>query len=139
MNPNNSKGNYSQIPESDQLDDMENPMSPEETEARLRLGFDDIHDALTDSYQAINCFWADFHNFLAQGTAVDFGVGVIVGGMFSEITSSLMKDILSPPFELLLGRSLTNWFYVLKQGKTPGKVYHTLEEAKEDGAITENT
>ena len=117
------------------------PMSPEEVEAeaRLRLGMDDIQGALTHANEAIHNFWTDFRTFLAQGTAVDFGVGVIVGGMFSNITASLMADILSPPFELLLGRTLTNWFFVLKQGETPGLEYKTLEQAREDGAITENT
>lgn len=48
-------------------------------------------------------FLADFKNFAMRGNVVDLAVGVIIGGAFGKIVSSLVTNIIMPPIGLLLG------------------------------------
>lgn len=48
-------------------------------------------------------FWGDFKAFAMRGNMIDMAVGVIVGGAFGKIVSSLVNDILMPPIGLLIG------------------------------------
>jgi large conductance mechanosensitive channel len=48
-------------------------------------------------------FWADFKTFAGRGNMIDLAVGVIVGGAFGKIITSLVNDILMPPIGMLLG------------------------------------
>ena len=41
-------------------------------------------------------FWREFKAFIARGNVMDMGVGVIIGGAFSNITNSLINDIIMP-------------------------------------------
>ena len=41
-------------------------------------------------------FLAEFKTFIARGNVMDMAVGVIVGGAFSNITNSLINDIVMP-------------------------------------------
>ncbi len=45
----------------------------------------------------------EFKSFAIKGNAIDMAVGVIVGGSFGKIVSSLVNDILMPLIGLLLG------------------------------------
>ena len=45
----------------------------------------------------------EFKSFAIKGNAIDMAVGVIVGGAFGKIVSSLVNDILMPLIGLLLG------------------------------------
>ena len=45
----------------------------------------------------------EFEKFIARGSVIDLAVGVIVGGAFGKIVSSLVDDILMPIFGLILG------------------------------------
>lgn len=49
-------------------------------------------------------FGKDFKAFISRGNVVDMAVGVIVGGAFGKIVSSLVSDIVMPLIGLLLGR-----------------------------------
>jgi large conductance mechanosensitive channel len=44
----------------------------------------------------------DFRDFIARGNVVDLAVGVIIGGAFGKIVTSLVNDIIMPPIGLLL-------------------------------------
>lgn len=46
----------------------------------------------------------EFKEFALKGNVVDMAVGIIIGGAFGKIISSLVGDILMPPLGLLLGR-----------------------------------
>lgn len=48
-------------------------------------------------------FFAEFKTFIARGNVIDMAVGVIVGGAFSNITSSLISDIVMPLLGILTG------------------------------------
>jgi large conductance mechanosensitive channel len=58
----------------------------------------------------------EFKNFAVKGNVVDLAVGVIIGGAFGKIVSSLVADILMPPISLLLGGvNFTNLNIVFKK------------------------
>ncbi len=52
-----------------------------------------------------NGFFAEFRNFIMRGNVIDMAVGVVVGGAFSKIVSSLVADIVTPFISLLTGAS----------------------------------
>src|SRR4051812_45014068 len=47
--------------------------------------------------------WSDFKKFALKGNVLDLAVGVIIGGAFGEIVSSLVQDLIMPLVGLLLG------------------------------------
>jgi len=47
--------------------------------------------------------WNDFKAFVMRGNVLDLAVGVIIGGAFGKIVSSLVNDVLMPLIGLLLG------------------------------------
>jgi len=48
-------------------------------------------------------FVADFRKFINKGNVVDMAVGIIVGGAFSKIVTSLVNDILMPMISMITG------------------------------------
>lgn len=53
-------------------------------------------------------FFADFKAFINRGNILDMAVGVIVGGAFSKIISSLVADIITPLISLATGKVALN-------------------------------
>ena len=49
-------------------------------------------------------FFHDFKEFINRGNVIDMAVGVVVGGAFGKITSSLVNDIVMPLISLMLGK-----------------------------------
>ena len=45
----------------------------------------------------------EFKDFALKGNVLDMAVGVIIGGAFSKIVSSLVNDIIMPLFSVILG------------------------------------
>ena len=60
----------------------------------------------------------EFKDFIAKGNVIDMAVGVIVGGAFGKIVTSLVNDILMPLIGLLLGGIDLTKMYVALDGKT---------------------
>jgi len=50
-------------------------------------------------------FFKEFKEFALKGNVMDMAVGVIIGGAFGKIVSSLVNDILMPPIGALLGNT----------------------------------
>lgn len=48
-------------------------------------------------------FLNEFKSFAVKGNAVDMAVGVIIGGAFGKIVSSIVDDIIMPPIGWLIG------------------------------------
>jgi len=48
--------------------------------------------------------WKEFKQFAMKGNVIDLAVGVIIGGAFGKIVSSLVADVIMPIVALLLGR-----------------------------------
>lgn len=86
--------------------------------------------------------WKEFRDFAFQGSFIDLAVGIIVGGAFGKIVSSLVNDLIMPPIGWILsGVDFANLFILLKRGKknsiTKGS-YKSLTQARDDGAVTIN-
>ena len=45
----------------------------------------------------------EFREFIARGNVVDLAVGVVIGGAFGKIVTSLVTDVVMPPIGLALG------------------------------------
>ncbi|NLM50787.1 MAG: large conductance mechanosensitive channel protein MscL [Clostridiaceae bacterium] len=68
----------------------------------------------------------EFKNFALRGNIVDLAVGVIIGGAFNKIVTSLVNDIIMPFFSIFLGRiEFSNLFFALD-----GKHYDTIAQAE---------
>ncbi|HHY18048.1 MAG TPA: large conductance mechanosensitive channel protein MscL [Firmicutes bacterium] len=78
--------------------------------------------------------WKEFKEFAAKGNVVDLAIGVIIGGAFGKIVTSLVNDLIMPLISQITGKvDFTNMFLALD-----GNHYPTLEEAKAVGAATLN-
>jgi len=76
----------------------------------------------------------EFKKFIMRGNVVDMAVGVIIGGAFGKIVTSLVNDMIMPPIGRLLGNvDFTNLFLTLN-----GQTYVSLAEAQKAGAPTMN-
>ena len=76
----------------------------------------------------------DFREFAVKGNVIDLAVGVIVGGAFGKIVTSIVNDMIMPVIGLLIGKvDFTNLFISLD-----GTKYLSLAAAKEAGAATLN-
>ena len=61
-------------------------------------------------------FMAEFRKFIARGSVLDMAVGVIIGGAFGKISTSLVNDVLMPAISMLTGGiDFTDWKLVLKE------------------------
>jgi large conductance mechanosensitive channel len=59
---------------------------------------------------------AEFKQFISRGNVVDLAVGVIIGGAFGAITTSLVKDVVMPPISYVMsGVDVSSWKYVIAQ------------------------
>lgn len=73
-------------------------------------------------------FLSDFKEFAMKGNVVDMAVGVIVGGAFGKIVSSLVNDIIMPVISLITGGDgISNLKYVLTP-ESKGKGGEIIEE-----------
>ncbi len=78
--------------------------------------------------------WKEFKEFAVKGNVMDMAIGVIIGGAFGKIVSSLLADILMPPIGLLMGKvDFSSLFFSLN-----GQAYPSLAAAKAAGAPTIN-
>ncbi|HVS79930.1 MAG TPA: large conductance mechanosensitive channel protein MscL [Candidatus Paceibacterota bacterium] len=79
-------------------------------------------------------FIGEFKKFIARGSVVDLAVGIIIGGGFNTVVSSLVNDIVMPPIGHIVGKVDFKDLYVNLSG-TP---YDSLTAAKAAGAATIN-
>ncbi len=75
-------------------------------------------------------FFADFKAFALKGNVVDMAVGVIIGGAFGKIVTSLVNDIIMPLISLVTGNvNFSELKYVFKQAVIENGVEITPEAA----------
>lgn len=77
----------------------------------------------------------EFKEFAMKGNVLDMAVGVIIGGAFGKIVSSVVSDILMPPLGLLLGKVDFSSLFIPLTEEAKGK---SLAAAKAAGAATIN-
>jgi large conductance mechanosensitive channel len=72
----------------------------------------------------------EFKEFAMRGNVVDMAVGIIIGGAFGKIVSSMVNDVIMPPIGKLMGNvNFADLFVTL--GKED---YESLAKAKAAGA-----
>jgi large conductance mechanosensitive channel len=65
-------------------------------------------------------FLQEFKTFAMRGNVIDLAVGVVIGGAFGKIVSSLVANIITPVIGLLVGGvDFKNLTVVLKDGEAP--------------------
>ena len=82
-------------------------------------------------------FIKEFKDFAMRGNVVDLAVGVIIGGAFGKIVTSMVNDILMPPIgKMMGGADFKDLFYNLDPNKLTkaGTAVKSLADAKDAGA-----
>ena len=83
-------------------------------------------------------FIAEFKQFIARGNVMDMAVGVIIGGAFGKISTSLVNDVIMPASAMLTGGiDFSSWKIVLKQAVAgaDGVIYASTEVAIRYGSF----
>ena len=76
----------------------------------------------------------EFKEFAVKGNVIDMAVGIIIGGVFGKVVSSLVNDIMMPPIgKLMKNVDFANLFIVLGPEK-----FDSLAQAKAAGVATVN-
>ena len=74
-------------------------------------------------------FFEEFKSFAMRGNVIDMAVGVVIGGAFGKITTSIVNDIIMPLISMITGGvDFSQWKWVLKEAVT---------EVGADGALVE--
>ena len=73
----------------------------------------------------------EFQEFIAKGNVMDLAVGIIIGGAFGLIVSSLVADIVMPIVGMAGNADFSNYFVPLSDAVTAT----SLEEAKKQGPV----
>ena len=74
---------------------------------------------------------SEFKDFIAKGNVMDLAVGVIIGGAFGTIVSSLTDDMIMPLVGLFGEADFTNFYLPLGEGIDA----RSLEAAREQGPV----
>lgn len=71
----------------------------------------------------------EFKEFAVKGNVIDLAVGVVIGGAFGKIVTSLVNDIVMPPIGVLLsGVNFTEFKWVVKAAVTDAAGVETAPE-----------
>ncbi len=78
--------------------------------------------------------WKEFREFAFKGNVIDLAVGVMIGGAFGKIVTSVVNDLFMPVLSLITGSlDFTKMFIAMD-----GKQYADIEAAKTADAATFN-
>lgn len=81
-----------------------------------------------------NSFFGEFKTFISRGNVIDLAVGVIIGGAFQKIISSIVNDLVMPVVSLLTGGINFNNGFIALDGNT----YASVAAAKDAGVAVFN-
>ena len=86
-------------------------------------------------------FFEEFKTFAMRGNVIDMAVGVVIGGAFGKITTSIVNDIIMPVIGVLTGGlNFGDWKIVLKEAVTSlNEAGETVVEAAEVAITFGNT
>ena len=67
-------------------------------------------------------FFKEFKEFAVKGNVMDMAIGVVIGGAFGKIVSSLVSDIIMPLISAVTGGlTFTNWKWVIREAVMDGE------------------
>ena len=87
--------------------------------------------ALHEAEQKGSLMLKEFRDFAMKGNVVDLAVGVIIGGAFGAIVTSLVGDVIMPIIGSIGGLDFSNYFIGLSKAVTATN----LADAKKQGAV----
>ena len=74
-------------------------------------------------------FFEEFKAFAMRGNVIDMAVGVVIGGAFGKITTSIVNDIIMPLISMITGGiNFSAWKWVLKEAVVAADGTVTLPE-----------
>ncbi|MFR7936783.1 MAG: large conductance mechanosensitive channel protein MscL, partial [Clostridium perfringens] len=76
--------------------------------------------------------WKEFKEFAMKGNVIDLAIGVVIGGAFGKIVTSLVNDIIMPVIGSLVGKVDFSNLYI----NLSGQQFNSLQEAQAAGAAT---
>lgn len=77
-------------------------------------------------------FFQEFKEFAVKGNVMDMAIGVVIGGAFGKIVTSLVSDIIMPVISAITGGlSFTDWKWVIREAVLNGE-----EVVKPEVALT---
>lgn len=79
-------------------------------------------------------FIKEFKEFAVKGNMLDLAVGVVIGGAFGKIVSSLVNDLVMPVISLFIGSADFSKLFISMNGVH----YETIEQAQEANAAILN-
>ena len=86
-------------------------------------------------------FFEEFKAFAMRGNVIDMAVGVVIGGAFGKITTSIVNDIIMPVIGVITGGvNFGDWKIVLQEAVTSvNEAGETVVEAAEVAITYGNT
>ena len=86
----------------------------------------------------INKLYSGWRHFAFKDDIINIAIGMIIANSFKNVIKSLVVDIITPCLiGFGVGTNTENLFVILREGSS-NKTYNTLQQAKEDGAVTLN-
>ena len=81
-------------------------------------------------------FFGEFKTFAMRGNVLDMAIGVVIGGAFGKITTSIVNDIIMPLVSMITGGvDFSAWKWVLKAAVTEAGEVVTPEVAVNFGSL----
>ena len=80
----------------------------------------------------------DFKSFAMKGNVLDLAVGVIIGGAFGKIVSSLVNDVIMPVIGLITGRVNLSEMKVVFQAANPDPIHPIAELSLKYGSFLQS-
>ena len=81
-------------------------------------------------------FFEEFKTFAMRGNVIDMAVGVVIGGAFGKITTSIVNDIIMPLISMITGGiNFSDWKWVLKEAVTEVAADGTLVETAAEVSV----
>jgi large conductance mechanosensitive channel len=74
-------------------------------------------------------FFEEFKTFISKGNVLDMAVGVIVGGAFGAITTSLVGDIITPLLAILFGSKNADALNIVLRNAEVNEAGEVVKEA----------
>ena len=115
-------------------DSMKRPGS----EPGRRILANDVNKQAIIFKEKVNKLYNGWRNFAFKDDIINIAVGMIVAASFKNLVNSLVVDIITPCLiGFGVGTNTEDLFVILRAG-SDNRTYNTLQQAKDDGAVTLN-
>lgn len=114
------------------------PTISSQTEKQIDIIENTVNETTIILKKKINSFYSGWRNFAFKNDIIKIAIGMIIANSFKNVIKSLVVDIITP---CLIGfgvGSNTEDLFVILQDGSSNITYNTLQQAKDDGAVTLN-